>query len=352
MLQKLCISTFLLLSFSVTLVAEVKYEVRDIDTLQTHSSQAVAINNQGQILGWYNIDGKTIGGQYVKQFFVRDRDGTFHLIANHDDKDVEWKFLKNDGKAYGTYRFPNCPGSLVTWDAHNGITDFGPLPGNIAAINNVGQVLIRDFEVTDQEGNKQYYPAIFENGITTQLRGLVGDLGLESTRSFGKDINDNGDVVGQSLVQLSYKNNIYTQQRPVLWSNGVAEDLYRKIPKMEDSCAENINDDGDIIISGKGGTYLLSGDTCSSICRYNYESTGQSFYTSSQGSEYHKIDKETQRTELVASRSGINQELQSDYDSIWMCINRFHETNEQGEIIGEGRTIYGETHAVLLVPQT
>jgi hypothetical protein len=51
------------------LVAEMAYEIQDIGTLQTRASQAIAINNQGQILGWYNIDG-TANRQH---FFVRDR---------------------------------------------------------------------------------------------------------------------------------------------------------------------------------------------------------------------------------------------------------------------------------------
>lgn len=59
----------------------IEYDIQDIGTLQTHSSQAIAINSQGQILGWYNIDGTPAG----KRFFVRDPNGSYHGLPSKEN---------------------------------------------------------------------------------------------------------------------------------------------------------------------------------------------------------------------------------------------------------------------------
>ncbi|MBA3721240.1 MAG: hypothetical protein H0W88_02425 [Parachlamydiaceae bacterium] len=143
MLKKICyLMTFLFIAISNFLTAETKYEIQDIGTLQTHSSQAIAINNQGQILGWYNIDGSKEG----KHYFVKDRDGIFNELPNKDngaDWEIDWRYLTDDGTAYGV--FDGNPNFAVLYksDQHNGIVKLGNLPGKkISAINNAGQVLI------------------------------------------------------------------------------------------------------------------------------------------------------------------------------------------------------------------
>lgn len=75
--------------FSMTVLAAVaissflaanNYEIQDIGTLQTHSSKAIAINDNGQILGWYNVDGTQNG----KKFFIRDKDGILHDLPQKE----------------------------------------------------------------------------------------------------------------------------------------------------------------------------------------------------------------------------------------------------------------------------
>ena len=58
MFKNLCASICLsLITISSFLSAEIKYDIQDIGTLQTHSSQAIAINNEGKYL-----DGITLMG--------------------------------------------------------------------------------------------------------------------------------------------------------------------------------------------------------------------------------------------------------------------------------------------------
>jgi uncharacterized membrane protein len=176
------------LTFAYTISA-IEYDIQEIGTLQTRSSRAIAINNQGQILGEYNIDG-TEQGRHV---FVRARNGTFHEIFEDQsiiyenipntsrDVKIDWRYLTDDGKAYGTLTLQNANPILFMWDQNNGIVKLGTMPGReVIAINNKAQVLISFVIDTDNEGKQVVNPVIWENGKTTKLKGLEGDLGIPS----------------------------------------------------------------------------------------------------------------------------------------------------------------------------
>jgi hypothetical protein len=121
---------------------------------------------------------------------------------------------------------------LYVWDQKNGVIKLGNLPGKeISAINDAGQVLIKSIE-ENENGKLIRRPIIWHNGTITKLNGLEGDLGIESEESYGFDMNNKGEVVGQSLVSLSYKNEIYKQIHAAMWdSNGEKIDLHKRIPK-------------------------------------------------------------------------------------------------------------------------
>ncbi len=42
--------------------------------------------------------------------------------------------------------------------------------------------------------------------------------------------------------------------------------------------------------------------------------------------------------------------LQNSHESIWMRLGSINGINDNGDTIADGETIYGEKHAVLLVP--
>jgi uncharacterized membrane protein len=180
MFRKICsLVVFSLIAISSFLTAGIQYDIQDIGTLQTKASEAIAINNRGQILGWYNIDGSNTG----KHFFVRDRDGSFHELPkkeNASDWEINWRYLTNDGKAYGTFDGNANYAVLYVWDKFNDVVKLGNLPGKeIAAINNLGQVLIKSIPGTEN-GRSIRRPVIWRNGQITNLRGLEGDIGIES----------------------------------------------------------------------------------------------------------------------------------------------------------------------------
>lgn len=347
MFKKICsLMIFSFVAISSSLMAEIEYDIQDIGTLQTHSSEAVSINNQGQILGWYNIDGSANG----KHFFVRNRDGIFHEIEdsivyqNVPKKfwniKVDWRYLTNNGTAYGVF---NCPNNaefynstglkndnpiLFMWDRQNGVCKLGQLPGKeISAINNSGQILIKSI-VENENGKSIRRPVIWENGKITKLHGLEGDIGIESEESYGFDMNNKGEVVGQSVVYLSYKNNIYKQTHAVKWADGQVVDLHHTIPKTASSYASAINDLGDVLIN-QGHEPKINN------IGYVFSPDGI---------------RERNNNNSVLDLFRLNWKIQKDLDSILMKISKIISVNDNGEIIAESKTIYGEQHAILLVP--
>lgn len=133
------------------------YEMIDLGTLGGTWSVAIAINNRGQVAG----QSETATGEV--KFFL--------------------------------------------WE--NGVmTDLGHLGGNrteAVAINNRGQVVGNSETAT---GEKR--PFLWENGVMT-------DLGAPSVPSGAKDINERGQVIGDSVPGQP--------GRAFLWENGVTTDL-------------------------------------------------------------------------------------------------------------------------------
>lgn len=342
MLKKLFAALFIsLMTASSFLSAEIEYDIHDIGTLQTRESQAIALNNKGQILGWYNIDGTKEG----KHFFVRDKDGTFHEIPNKENGtgwEINWRFLTSEGKVYGTFDGNSNYSVLYVWDEKNMVVKLGNLPSKeISAINNSGQVLIHSI-VENENGKSIRRPVIWDNGKTIKLNRLEGNTGIPSDESYGIDMNNKGEVVGRSLVYLSYKNALYKQFHATKWVNGEAIDLHNTIPKSIESEASAVNDKGDVIING----YLIHKDGCRETRGSggaNKKSNMNYFY-----SELHVVDT---GCNAISNHMEFVNRCINDFNLIWFHFNNFIAVNDNGEIIAEAMTIYGERHAILLVPK-
>lgn len=358
MFKKICVSTILsFMAMTNFLTAEMDYDIQDIGTLQTHSSHAIVLNNQGQILGWYNVDGSKDG----KHYFLREQDGTFYEIVENSSVyenispqfysvRIDWRFLTDDGKAYGTFTLPNVNPVLFMWDKDYGLVKLGTLPGKeISAINNAGQVLIKSV-VESENGKSIRRPIIWQNGKISKLKGLGGDLGIESEESYGLAMNNKGEVVGQSLVYLSYKNEIYEQVHAVKWTNGKAIDLHKNLPKTNASYAFTINDLGDFLIHGDMcGTYLSKKDGKTIAFNHNDLKMTNTNYMYTTATHGHSGVHDKNLNKLV-DNSAIANKIFYDADSIWMNVIGIVSANDNGEVIVQGKTIYGEEHAMLLTP--
>ncbi len=341
MIKRMCSAILAALTISSTLTAETDYNLHDVGTLQTKSSEAIALNNKGQILGWYTVDGTKEG----KHFFVRSKCGDFYEVPTKEvcsNIEINWRYLTDEGKAYGTNDANANFAVLYMWDQYNGVVKLGNLPGKeITAINNCGQVLIKAVAETEN-GKTIKRPVIWKNGQITKLYGLAGNLGIESEESYGLDMNNKGEVVGQSTVSLNYKNEIYKQVHAVKWVNGQRIDLHKEIPKANNSKAIAINDRGDVVIDG----YLIRNDGQSvSVGPGNDKATDMNYF-------YDKLHVVDRCNNKVTDGYAASHKMYNDKDSIWLTFDEIISVNDGGEVIGKATTIYGEKHAILLKPIT
>lgn len=350
MLKKICsLAVFSFVLVSRVVFAAVEYDIHDIGTLQTKASQAIALNNNGQILGWYNIDGSNT----EKHFFVRNKDGVFYELPGKEPASglaINWLYLKDEGKAYGTFDVNTATKALCVWDQRNGIVKLGVLPGKeISAINNAGQVLIKSV-IENIDGKSVCRPVIWENGKLIKLNGLEGNVGILSEESYGYDMNNKGEVVGQSLTYQVYKNEVYKQFHATKWVNGQAIDLHKTVPKSANSSAIALNDSGEMLMKGamdsfgyilyfigEGKIYLKGGN-------------GSLKKITNSGCAYCECGAAHKNGNQVIAPYEITDKVKNDLDSIWVKASEIISINDKGEIIAQGETIYGEQHAMLLTP--
>lgn len=226
---------------------------------------------------------------------------------------------------------------FVVWDQQSGLIELGTLPGPISTINSRGQVLIKSVAEVEDE-RKVIRPVIWENGKITKLKGLEGDLGIESEESYGYDMNDKGEVVGQSIAYLVYKNSVYKRIHAVKWVNGEAIDLHNTIPKTDqNSFAVAINDLGDIYISvGKNPENHWKLNNIGYLYKKNVIVTSE------------KDENKQSLHHTIFYLPDLNGKIEKDYNSVWMKANKIISVNNNAEIIVEAQTIWGEKHAMLL----
>lgn len=243
----------------------------------------------------YGIEGTSYKDIY---YFVRDREGNFKILPKmyNESYQICWEFLTNNGKVYGRSHNPNFR-MLFMWDEENGLVHLGDLPTVIRAVNDLGQVLIES-GYENENGKLIRRPIIWQNGKITKLYGLCDELGIESEESYGYDMNNKGDVVGRSLVNIIYKNKVCKKEfHAVKWSNGQAIDLHS--PKAGESAASVVNDLGDFMIN-KFFNEDIKLNNIGYLCR---------------GSIIFHINGDSYMT--ILSKSTLNDKMIKDANSIW-----------------------------------
>lgn len=339
-MRKLLIACLLM---SSSVLGAVEYDIQDIGTSQTHKSAAIDMNNEGQILGWYQIDEKA-----NKCFFVRDRDGSFQEVPSS----CEWKYLTNSGKVYGVTN----GGPAYSWDKNDGVRNLGTPPqGLIVKVNDLGQMLIKS--VTSENGNKIIQPVIWQSGKLIKLRRLAGNTGIESEEAYGLDMNNRGEVVGKSLVHIVYKNKTYKYFHATMWVNGEAIDLHDEMPKSKESHIFAINDSREMLAFSSSGGHCLIRNVDKSDVQSCFTVSQRPYYTNdskinNKGFVYvdrYVLESDDSNMFLIRTDNIVNQ-MMSDRNSIWLHTNNFVKINDNGEILAQGQTVYGEEHALLLTP--
>lgn len=309
------------------------FDYSDVGTLETKESGPIAINTQGMILGWYNVDGSSNG----KQYFVRDENGSYYLLPAKDDSNnvLNWKFLTEDNKAYAIYS-----NMVYVWDKNSGFTKLVNLStSDIVTIKKDGKILLRYTNNTIR-GKNYMFPTIWQHNSEKKLPGLIGDLGIESEESYGLDMNNAGTVVGTSKVSLVEKNEIHKRVFAVKWVNNKVVDLHNTFfQKMVTSNATLINDLDDVYISD--GYLISSSGQVRTMPKDIKAVSGPYFYNDTAVYTFNNLYLTTEQ---------ITQALVKDVTTKWTKALRIVSVNSKGHVLVEAETVFGEKH-ILVVTQ-
>lgn len=187
-------------------------------------SQAMGINDLGQVVGWYQ------NAQQVKKAFIY-QNGTFTdlLRVNGPFVNPDPSAINNLGQIVGQY-YSNGYRAFIY---QNGVvTDLGLSGSDADDINDAGQVV---GYITVASGI--YHAFFYENGVMTDLGTLSGDTHSRATR-----INSIGQVVGSST---SYSASNVFQYHAFLYQNN-SMTAYIPITENTHSFAGGVNDLGQI----------------------------------------------------------------------------------------------------------
>jgi probable HAF family extracellular repeat protein len=169
-------------------------------------SAAVAINQQGQVVGISGICDNAVGAYSAIHAVLWQNGRVFYLgsIGGHG-----WNTpvsINDNGEVAG---FANASGDIVNgqltfkfhaflWTKERGMVDLGTLPGDALSeatgINNEGQVVGTSF------GANFTHPRafIYQDGKMTPLNSLIAGNSTLSLAVTG-DINDEGEITGQAI---------------------------------------------------------------------------------------------------------------------------------------------------------
>ncbi len=288
------------------------YEIADLGDIGNNQVYPCAINNAGQVVGYYRRGGTGT----TSQLFTWLK-GSFSYPLGSDGESVD---INDSGEIAGGDRLP------AVW--RDGIAVFLEIPdgeqyGTAAAINNVGQVVGSVRESLHGPSRA----VLWEDGAAVELSNLEG-----SDRSRAVGINERGQIIGISIVD--------SQSRAVLWEKDGS------IIDLGEGSAVAINNSGQMLVNGPEHPLLLDKGMVVDLSQsFPGEHLGGASAINNSGQVVGSLDNSP-----VLWEDGKGYYLIDliPSDSGWAALNRATDINDRGQIVGSGVTTNGKIHAFLM----
>jgi probable HAF family extracellular repeat protein len=202
-------------------------------------SSAEGINDSGDVCGWG--PGPREGRYALYWQGASQQQALPDLFRQPDAGYSQCNRLNNSGVKVGKSRIADGHNHAVMWDSGNSIHDLGTLKGGdseATGISPSGLIVGSSFASTT--GDITYNHAVlWQNGAFSDLGTLPGGLG-----SAAAEVNDSGDIVGQSDVSVGTLN-YPAATHAVLWRSEAPIDL-GVAPNYSRSSALSVNASGTI----------------------------------------------------------------------------------------------------------
>lgn len=371
MLYKICFSAFLwAIAASGTLSASM-YKFVDLGFQESDQSEAVAINDNGQVIGSYWIYG-------TKYYFMWKEKEGISLIDLPETAVIT--VLNNAGQIAGNYKNESGNDRGFIWDPNQGFSDIGTLGGDFTQLfdmNDLGQIVgvSESKKISLVDGRKEQKAFLWANNVMIDLGALSGALGLPGDRSLATSINNDGQIIGTSNSHMLHKSKfIRMNNRAVAWQDGILEEIDSGIEPQYSAWAFSINNKGlATYYDTKIGYFVTDLSKKDKIKIEIANNTSRSPVISDNNDMFLSMGLYTGNVNDIKRRSDIcflkkkniednlwNNDsheyvyLPTSFEnlSLWKPGNfeGAYDFNIHRWVVGVAENIYGERHAVLLVP--
>ncbi len=323
-----------------------QYRVIDIGTLESDESVAYAVNDFDEIVGTYKLHGNS------HVFFWNQKEGV--SLLDLPGSSIP-KVFNNKKQIAGQYKENGFQRGFF-YDPVSGFCDIGSLGGSntwVMDMNAKGQIV--GYSETGKlsplrSGFREIHAFIWHEGVMNDLGVLIGDIGLGGDESVASGISDRGDIIGHSNFALVHKGKMLSSTyKAVIWKHRIAEELFPEILQSPFlSKALSISRNGKIVVVRE-----IRSNFYEYVVFDQFNKNIKCFMNSS-GLD-NNIIKVNDNGALIKgfailSYSGTAH-AQGPSDPFWEKYDVLNGINNSNKIVGKAKSIYGESHAVLIIPE-
>lgn len=327
------------------------YEIIDMGVLGTDESEAIAINEQGQVLGKLKD-----GGTW--QIFLWDKENGLQILDLPSDSKV---CLNNCGHIAGSFS-----GGVFLWFPETGIFNLGPFNGEIVTLNKLndnGQIIVtsQSKELQSFHGYNFYKSTVYlwsrENTINL-TKAFNAQFPHYSPAIVFNSMNNRGEIVVTSYTPYipPNKNKVEILLKSFLWKDGKFQEFFSQYIPDRYINVTDMDDEGNMIVQISNHSYEQ---------RFFFSASNEiielqrkfSHFILRNGSPQivyclpSTLKKKADGLFYFSPGAEIKKLMNNTYpywtNDAWIC-----DQNSQGYAVGNSDTIYpNQRHAFLAVPK-